>query len=195
MLNLDAIQPNPLGKYSPLLYKWLTHKRQKIWNPPVPTVLQTQIETVSGRKGWRDHFRPRDLILGRGEFDQNGLPIGIGGRRLSDIICGARGVLSHGFYYSAGFGLRDVTEAFWSEYERIGRCAWDRDHTLHMIGDEKRWHYIAGGRQRECQWCGRVFEVERTTVVYVREREVWTEYRPTVPATVLHPMGSMGEEA
>lgn len=193
--DMASITPDKLGKYSPLLFKWLNHKHQKTWCRPTPNVFQAQVETLEGRDGWLDHWRPRDLIIGRGEFLADGTPVGIGGRRLADIICGIRGALTQGFSYGPGFGLRDITAEFWAEYERIGRCAWDHDHGMSMTGDESRWHYIAGGRQRECQWCGRVFEAEVAIepVIAFKERTTWSEYRSSVPATLLHPMGSMGE--
>lgn len=193
-MNLDAIKPDGTGKFSQLLYKWLKHKGRKPWH--YQHVFQAKRETISGRDDWAEHWRARDLIIGHGEFDEKGNPTLIGGRRVSDIICGINGAMSNGFSYSSAFGLRDITAEFWATYERIGRCAWDHSHTLPMIGDENRWHYIAGGRQRECQWCGRVFEMEATgspTVIFTEQRHQWVEYRDSAPATLLHPMGSCGE--
>lgn len=183
VLNLDAIKPDASGKYSPLLYKWLKSKRFS----HARHVVQTG--SIIDRNVRSEHWRPREIIIGDLHDGY------IGGRNLGDIICGSHGVKSQGFAYAVHlFGGVEITDQFWSEYQRIGRCAWDHSHTLHMIGDENRWHYIAGGRQRECQWCGRVFEVERRVIVEPpKTREIWSEYRASAPATLLHPMGSMGE--
>lgn len=193
VLNLAAIKPDASGKYSPLLYKWLTHKSRKPWH--FQNVFQCH-DRIEGGGVYTEHWRSRELIIGHGEFREDGTILGIGGRTVGDIICGVRGSLTEGFYYGPAFGLRDITAEFWATYQRIGRCAWDHSHTLHMIGDESRWHYIAGGRQRECQWCGRVFEAITTMVPVIefKERTDWSEYAASATSTLLHPMGSMGEE-
>lgn len=187
MIDLNTIKPDATGKYSPLLYKWLTSKRFSY----ARHVFQTG--SMLDRNVRSEYWRPREIIIGERHADR----ATVDGRNLGDIICGSRGVKSQGYAYVVhGFNVVDITDQFWAEYERIGRCAWDHSHSLHMIGDENRWHYIAGGRQRECQWCGKVFEMQVTatpSIIFTEERYSWTEYRDSVPATLLHPMGSMGE--
>ena len=184
-MNLEIIRPRADGKYSPLLHKWLSSARFKRARQVY------QAGSILDRSEHNERWRSGEIIIG--ENYKDGF---VGGRNLSDIICGRRGVKSMGYAYSvAGFNLREITDEFWTEYVLIGRCAWDHDHGMPMIGDEGRWHYIAGGRQRECQWCGRVFEAETTTTVEVKTRKFWREYLNYEPSTLLHPMGSMGEAA
>jgi len=95
-----------------------------------------------------------DIVVGHGEFDANGAPLGIGGRSIGSIIRGDRGEAATTFWFSSRFGLRDITEEFWSEYERIGRCAWDKNHRISMIGDENRYSVSEDGKTRQCNWCG-----------------------------------------
>lgn len=192
VLKLDTIKPDASGKYSPLLHKWLTSKK-RVWFD-YQHVFQTKF-CFDPSQGFRDHWSPNEIIIGHGDFDKSGAPCGIGGRKLRSIISGERGSNASGFYWTRGHGFRDITAEFWATYQRIGRCAWDHSHTMHMIGDENRWHYIAGGRQRECQWCGRVFEAITTMVPVIefKERTDWSEYAASAPATLLHPMGSCGE--
>lgn len=185
-MNLDAIKPRDDGKYSPNLYRWLNSKRAKAFGS------HQAFEIVGMNGKYADVWRPHLIIIGDGSAER-----GVGGRNLGDIICGVRGVWSQSFHYEPSFKLRDITAEFWAEYERIGRCAWDQGHGLHMVGASNRWNYVAGGRQRECNWCGRVFEAETKVepVIEFKERTIWAPYQASKPATLLHPMGSMGEEA
>ena len=185
MINVEKFKPDSTGKYSPLLYKWLKSKRFSY----ARQVFQTG--SMIDRNVRSDQWRPREILIGDLHDGY------ISGRNLGDIICGTHGVKSHGFAYTAnGFNAIEITNEFWATYERIGRCVWDHSHTLHMIGDENRWHYIGGGRQRECQWCGRVFEktVKLKTVIEFKEVENWNEYQHSKKSSLLVPMGSMGED-
>lgn len=191
MINFETIRPDGTGKFSPLLYKWLTSPRRRSFD--YQHVFQTA-NFLDPREVFRDNWSMNEIIIGHGDFDQHGNACSIGGRKLRSIIAVERGSKGMSFYYTAAWKLRDISEQFWAEYQRIGRCAWDHSHTLHMIGDDKRFHYIAGGRQRECLWCSRVFEVElRILEQKPTVKEVWSEYRESVPATLLYPMSSCGE--
>lgn len=48
----------------------------------------------------------------------------------------------------------DVSDWFWPEYARIGRCVWDREHSGFMSGAEERFITEAGEGTRLCTWCG-----------------------------------------
>lgn len=48
----------------------------------------------------------------------------------------------------------DVSDWFWPEYARIGRCVWDPGHNGFMVGTEGRFIIEAGKRTRLCNWCG-----------------------------------------
>ena len=175
MIDIEKFKPDETGKYSPLLYKWLKSKRFSY----ARQVFQTG--SLMDRSVRSEHWRPREIIIGEMHADR----ATVIGRNLGDIICGARGVKSQGYAYGVhGFNVVDITDQFWAEYERIGRCAWDHSHSLHMIGSENRWHYTVLG-QRECNWCGHVQD---------KLEGKWVDYNSSKPSEILHPMGSMGEE-
>lgn len=77
----------------------------------------------------------------------------IGGRILP-ILCGSRS----SFCYSK---MEEMTPEinFWSEYERIGRCAIDRDHSVFFLKADFR--YTDVGDKRTCNWCGCEQRLER----------------------------------
>lgn len=181
MIDVEKFKPDATGKYSPLLYKWLTSKKRVSFD--FQHVFQSA-HFLDKSKGFREHWSMNEIIIGHGDFDDDGTPCGIGGRKRGSIIRGERGSSACSFYWTRGHVFRDITDQFWAEYERIGRCAWDHSHTLHMVGAQTRWHYTVLG-QRECNWCGHVQE----------ELEgKWVDYKSSKPSEILHPMGSMGEE-
>lgn len=186
-MNIENIKPDSSGKYSPLLYKWLVSKRF------INARSVFQSGSFVDRSVFSEQWRPREIIIGTNYKDGF-----VGGRNLGDIICGERGVKSVGYAYSViGFNLRDITDEFWSAYERDGRCAWDHSHSIPMVGDESRWIDIGGVNRRECQWCGKVFEAHKKIdqSIEFKERVIWNEYKHIRKSSLLYPMGSMGEAA
>ena len=180
MIDFEKFKPDISGKYSPLLYKWLNHKHQKAFGRNF--VFQCH-NRINGN-GFYDHWRHLEIIIGSPDYHEDGRIAGISGRCLRDIICGSHRVNTQGYYYGAGFGLRDITSEFWEKYEKHGRCAWDEKHQMHMVGDDNRWNYISGGKLRECNWCGHIQE---------EIEGYWVDYKSSKPSDILHPMGSMGE--
>ncbi len=47
----------------------------------------------------------------------------------------------------------DITEWFWEEYRKSGRCIFDREHDGWWMGDETRFTAI-NRNSRKCNWCG-----------------------------------------
>lgn len=179
MNNFEKFKPDFTGKYSPLLYKWLTHKHQLAFGRNYVFQCHNRIDG----DGFYSHWRSMEIIIGNADYQENGKIAGISGRCLRDILSGNRGVNTQGYYYGAAFGLRDITEEFFKKYEQYGRCVWDLKHQMHMIGDEDRWNYISIDR-RECNWCGHTQEMIEGK---------WIDYKSSKPSSILHPMGSMGE--
>lgn len=46
----------------------------------------------------------------------------------------------------------DVTEKFFEDYKKIGRCLFDSNHSGWLLGDENRFAY-SDEDTRECNWC------------------------------------------
>lgn len=183
-INLNAIAPLADGKHSPLLHKWLRRRA-----PTHGDVFQRKVGTLDCEPTAAGVWRPIDIWIGRADDDG-----WIHGNSLIEII---HGRARHYWALPIGAeGYRVITDKFWSEYTRDGRCAWDRDHRMRMIGDEHRWRYHSGGSGRCCQWCGteQMVRRERSIEVVEKARDVWVPYSASVPAVIAWPRGSMGEE-
>ena len=125
-VDLRAIEPRNGPQYSPNLYRWM--------------------KSIS--KDWRDVarvFTGSDGYLFIGHcFDDN-----FCGAKMNTVLC--NGVKAMPFSYPASVVSHEIHD-FWPEYERIGRCAIDKEHTQYFIGDETRWK--VEGETRHCLWCG-----------------------------------------
>ncbi len=165
MLDLSAIAPREDGKYSPFLWKWLKkHQRHQVFH-----LLKDRIDgspVQLGPMGWK---RVRNIWIG--DVDS----WFIGGNSLGAIITGqARG---HGWALPwHNIGYCEITEEFWAAYIARGRCAWDPDHFLHMIGDERRFTTIGGTRR--CEWCGQWQEARVRKTVRIKRERIWTPVPP-----------------
>jgi len=90
------------------------------------------------------------------------------GARLAPILCGD----FETWAFAVGNGVREITDEFWKQYERDGRCAFDRDHRMHFQNDEDRFTII--GATRRCNWCGEWHERHIEKRVQIERREIWT---------------------
>jgi hypothetical protein len=125
-LNLLSISPKCGAKFSPNLYKWLSHKSSphRAWT--------SRIYKASNGTLWIGRLDNRELI----------------GSRLISVLCnGAK-------ESTAAWQNIDAVEIenFWQDYESIGRCAIDKDHSMYFIGDDTRWS--VSNNKRSCLWCG-----------------------------------------
>jgi hypothetical protein len=78
-------------------------------------------------------------------------------------------------FYCYDFSLEskhivDITEWFWDEYVKHGRCIFDREHIGWWQGDDVRFTTI-GQDTRRCNWCGEV--QEKTVEEVVVKQEKW----------------------
>lgn len=68
----------------------------------------------------------------------------------------------------------DITEWFWSEYLKLGRCLFTPHDSWYKDYNNTRWTYI-NKNSRRCNWCGqyqrRFIETEKITM----RNEVWRE--------------------
>ena len=77
------------------------------------------------------------------------------------------------FCYVCGYAPRkyiDISDVFWNEYIKHGRCIWDRQHTGWLKDDEGRFTYLDEDNRR-CNWCGAEQHKEIKTVT--KTQEIW----------------------
>jgi hypothetical protein len=65
----------------------------------------------------------------------------------------------------------DITNWFFTTYERDGRCIFDREHSGWWSGEENRFTYI--NNTRRCNWCGQWHKKEIHKIVKIKREEVW----------------------
>lgn len=160
--NLEAIRPvGDSGKYSPALYSWLHSK----CGSRCRQVFQTK-NIIDGLE-YSNPWRVSEIIIGERYGDGY-----VGGRKLSCIVGQLYGVKSTRFAYSeAQWELREITDEFWAEYERVGRCVWDSTHSIPMIGDKNR--YTVNGNVRTCNWCGEKHRLFVKKRMVIERTETW----------------------
>jgi hypothetical protein len=134
-INLSAINPKKHPKYSPNLYKWLTHpdrKNSRLFE-------EIKVYRDSNDFLWIGYIDPK--FKGYSEFLS---------ARLYGVLCNGS---KEKWSWRTGEGMVEV-EGFWQKYEAIGRCAIDQNHEKVFTGDKTRWQH--NGSTRHCQWCGQV---------------------------------------
>jgi hypothetical protein len=67
--------------------------------------------------------------------------------------------------------LVDITDWFFTTYERDGRCIFDREHIGFMQGTDNRYTYV--NNTRKCNWCGQWHKKEIHKKVKIERKEVW----------------------
>lgn len=65
----------------------------------------------------------------------------------------------------------DITEWFWNEYIKIGRCIWDKPHNGWLMDDKERFEYIDEDT-RKCNWCGLI--QHKSIREEIKKFEVWS---------------------
>jgi|GEM_PF-1168993 len=66
----------------------------------------------------------------------------------------------------------DITDWFWNNYIKIGRCIWDRSHKGWLDNDENRFTHI-DQNNRKCNWCGLVQHKEIKEEQIIKRTEIW----------------------
>lgn len=146
-----------MSKYSPNLAKFINGRRTKIYD-------RVYLRRVDDFGHLVTQWEMQHIILGFA--DDTGA---ICGAYLNRILCGYPQTWSFSGLVKS---VDDITDLFWPEYERDGRCVIDRDHTGWFQNDGDRFTVI--GNTRRCNWCGEWHErtlAKRTTI---ERREVWT---------------------
>jgi len=66
----------------------------------------------------------------------------------------------------------EITDWFWDNYSKLGRCLWDGSHQRFMTNEEERYTYI-DDNTRKCNWCGKTFEKHEVPVTTIKTE--WVE--------------------
>lgn len=66
----------------------------------------------------------------------------------------------------------DVTDWFFKEYARTGRCMFDREHSMWWQGKENRYTFI-NANSRRCNWCGEWQRRKIEKQITVKRENVW----------------------
>lgn len=92
------------------------------------------------------------------------------GMSIHGIMDGTRNSL--GDYCLYQDQLIDITEWFFKEYLKIGRCIFDREHKGWWQGGDTRFTVI-NKSSRRCNWCGKHFHREIQKEIKVIRHETW----------------------
>ena len=68
--------------------------------------------------------------------------------------------------------LTDITDWFFKNYQRFGRCMFDLDHIGWWSGGENRYTKI-NNHSKRCNWCGVYLEREIIKEIKINKRETW----------------------
>jgi hypothetical protein len=88
------------------------------------------------------------------------------GCRMAEILCLGSSARAGAHPPSQIKGLV-LVEDFWPLYRKIGRCAVDREHSMHFVRADSR--YTIESDTRCCNWCGKQQHRARETAVVTRE--------------------------
>lgn len=184
---LDIKQVKPKGKqsdkYSIQLYRYLNRKELKCDQVYYQSMHPVQI-------GCDENHEPITEYR-EGPFDINNFDLcdiflsyqpacyveerdEISGTNLQTIL-GSRKDKYELYCYVCGLSPRkylDISEVFWNEYIKRGRCIWDRKHNRCLQDDEDRFTYV-GNNSRRCNWCGEWQHREIHKNVKIERKEIW----------------------
>lgn len=165
-INPELYKPKVKGesdKFSWNLY-WFIEKHRNV---------RIMFNTKDRINGKHLVFNPKDSLPGWQVF------IFIGdheytGRPLYGVMDGTRNSL--GDYCLFQNQIIDITEWFFKEYLRIGRCIFDRGHKTYWQGGSSRYTQI-NKSSRKCNWCGKHFHrvIQKETKVIRHETWVMEE--------------------
>lgn len=150
-------------KYSANLYRWVRQwqRRYKHWGPQPAVAMMSDIS-----------FDPaaslRRALIG---FQDDGWFVGA---QVSRILCDPfpKGDIpsQHIWAWMPKDVGPDITKWFWPEYQSVGRCIFDREHSGWLSHDEGRFDSL-NEQHRWCRWCGH--EEVAAYASEVRTRKEW----------------------
>ena len=131
-MDAEAFNPKLHPSYSPNLYRYLKH----------PTSAGLPM----------DVFRDQDgtLWIGRMNHEEGGR--WFTGCRLARVLVSGATARRDVLEFAPSFASKLVKMlSFWEQYEIIGRCAIDTDHSIAYLNSDSR--YVFKGNTRTCTWC------------------------------------------
>jgi hypothetical protein len=150
---LPLISPKLHPRYSPNLHAWISKHWKRTPHPIVVT-------------------NPTDYGLYIGLMHEDGW---MSGTSLNAVLCNGVKEKTWAMMPNHSGVKAGIDETFWGSYIKNGRCAIDRDHGVHFVGDQTRWK--AYGNIRECQWCSNHTQVKKEWTETV-EHSAWVAVAP-----------------
>lgn len=171
-MNLKAIKPTTKGKsdkYSWYLYNFLEKQlKQKDIGKYVPKQLKVY---WLNKSRWNGEL----ISIDSNQADMMQIIISpFGGKTgyfLSEIL--RTGKENQYYLPWSDEDLNDITEWFFSNYEKDGRCIFDRTHSRWLRGDNGQERYTYINNTRRCNWCGQWHTKEIHKEVKIERTEVW----------------------
>lgn len=94
------------------------------------------------------------------------------GAYLNRILCG---IPQTWCFLGLADQVIDITDEFWREYQRDGRCVIDRQHAGWFANDKDRFTMV--GNTRRCNWCGEWHNRTLAKRTRIDRPEVWTSQK------------------
>lgn len=168
MIDIQKYKPTNAkksDKYSINFYKWLKkHKNWPLW------AYAPQWSNIDGSFVAFNFDDPKSSQIYIGFMDDDSF---LTGQKLSDILCG----VGQTYCYAPGCNreffknMIDISDWFFSEYEKIGRALWDASGENFMIDADDRFTVI--GNTKRCNWSGRWYKKEIVTHKKTERFEQW----------------------
>lgn len=116
----------------------------------------------------KDNLNISNIFIG-GNQDSNGT---ICGNSLSTIMGHSREkYTTFSFMLWTDGDFIDITDWFWTEYIKLGRCLFDKNHNGWWTNNGDRFTYI--NNTRKCNWCGQWQHKDIKKVVKIQRKEKW----------------------
>ncbi|MGK4040826.1 hypothetical protein AB0Y20_00895 [Heyndrickxia oleronia] len=177
MIDLNEIKPKVKGesdKYSWNLYRFLNKLfKDKDEGKYIKNQLEIHWLTYSRWDGKYLEFDPDNLNRGMNQVLI--LPFGLEHGRsfydLNTIMGKGRAELFHVPWRKDQ--LTNITDWFFSTYQKDGRCIFDRNHNKWWQGEANRFTYI--NNTRRCNWCGEWHKKEIHKEVKIERKVRWVK--------------------
>lgn len=111
-----------------------------------------------------------EILTRRLYFIRNEGGRGTVGSNVHSIMSGQRTLYCFSLYPLHKYP--DVTEWFWINYLRFGRCMVDPGHSKYFLGDDERYTMINKNSKR-CNWCGKYLKRNIRKQVSIERVEHW----------------------
>lgn len=178
-LSIKCFKPKTKGKsdkYSCQLYEFLRRHQQRFNGLPNVYYIQTQDRWNSEL----ERTEQVEVLFDKQNFSRAHIWVGnidgegwYYGNKLSCIIGESKE--KYTIFASLWYTDRtviDITDWFWNEYLKVGRCIWDKSHNTWLMNDDDRFTYI-NKNSRRCNWCGQWQHREIEKRVKLERKSLW----------------------